>query len=105
MFIRSGYNAQTRRVAGGSGTEYHHLAADVLGGLRDAPDTAAAESGGLGFPDQAPDAEDVELDAVLVDRACATGVDGLATALEHDPRSLAPHRRRQARVDETVALL
>src|SRR5579863_3742975 len=103
MFIRSGYSAQTRSVRG-SGTEDHHLAADMLLGRRDAANRVGAEAGPLAGLLQTLNAEDVERDAIGARGAGALRVDGFAPALEHERVAVARDCGRLAEIGPAVLL-
>src|SRR5919201_2968119 len=104
MFRRSGYSAQTRSVRSGSGTEHHHVRADVLvgGGHRawrqghEAGRRALGGEGGSVGPSQAHD--------VSLRRAAPGAVDGLADALDHHLLALGAHGDRSTGVDRAVDL-
>src|ERR1700749_90261 len=103
MFIRSGYSAQTRST-GGTGTQQHHLAADVVVGRSDGRPPAATQSDALRLGLELVTGQAVEPDHVLLDRSRARRADPLAPALEHKPFAVGAHGRRQAPVHDAVDL-
>src|SRR5215211_1191297 len=100
MFITSGYSAQTRRVR--SGTEHHHVRADVLVGLRDASPGQDAQAGRAGLLLERRRLHAVQADDVALGRTATLTVDRLADPLERHAPALVAHGDGPAEVDDPV---
>src|ERR1700729_1587406 len=102
MFIRSGYSAQTRSRR--SGTEHHHLGADVFLGRRNLRQSARRQPGRSGLALELLDAETIEMDPINLRRHLARGRHDLALAFELEPFALGADRGRAARVNDAADL-